>query len=66
MAQWWAKWRDYSYRMGVPNSSQRKGKFDVAHLGAQCLRNSCRLGGPHLFRAGRIISGAPLVSGVAT
>ena len=41
MAQWWAKWRGYSYRMAVPNSSQRKGKFDVAHLGAQCLRNSC-------------------------
>ena len=55
MAQLLAKWQDYSYRMGVPNSSQWKGKFDVAHLGAQCLRNSCRLGGPHPFRAGRII-----------
>ena len=55
MAQWWAEWRDNCYRMGVPNSSQRKKKFDVAHLGADCLRNSSRLGGPHLFRAGRII-----------
>ena len=55
MVQWWAKWRDYSYRMGVPNSSQRKGKFDVAHLGAQWLLNSCRLGGLQLFRAGRTI-----------
>ena len=55
MAQWWAKWRDYSYRMGVPNSSQRKGKFDVAHLGAQCLRNS---GGPQLFGGGREITNA--------
>ena len=52
--------------LGVPNSSERGGKFEVAHWWAEWLQNPCRLGGPQLFRAGRKICGGPLAGGVAT
>ena len=41
--------------LGVPNSSERGGKFEVAHRWAEWLHNPLRLGGPQLFRAGRKI-----------
>ena len=38
----------------------------VAHAWAEWLHNPCRLGGPALFRAGRIIKSGPMVGPVAT
>ena len=38
----------------------------MAHLWARWLRNPCRLGDPHRFRAGGKIRSAPLVGKVAT
>ena len=41
--------------LGVPNSSERGGKFEVAHWWAEWLHNPCRLGDPQLITAGRKI-----------
>ena len=51
---------------GIPSASERGAKSEVAHLWARWLRNPCRLGGPHRFRAGGKITSGPLVGKVAT
>ena len=50
---------------GIPTSSQRGAKSEVAHLWAKWLRHPCRLGDPHRFRAGGKIRSGPLVGKVA-
>ena len=52
--------------LGVPNSSERGGKCEVAECSAERLHNPCRLGGPALFRAGRNIKSGPMVGPGAT
>ena len=52
--------------LGVPNSSERGGKSEVAHQRAECLHNACRLGGAQLFRSGSNIRSGPLVGTVST
>ena len=43
----------------IPTAAERGAESEVAHLWARWLRNPCRLGDPHRFRAaGRIRSGA--------
>ena len=51
---------------GIPTTSERGGKSEVAHLWAKWLRNPCRLGDPHRFRPGGDIRSGPLVGKVAT
>ena len=51
---------------GVATASERRAKSEVAHQWARSLQISCRLGGPHLFRAGGRIRGDPEVGKVAT
>ena len=46
--------------------SGRGAKSEVAHLWARWLRNPCRLGDPHRFRAGGGIRSGPLGGKVAT
>ena len=50
---------------GIPSSSERGAKSEVAHLWAKWLRRPCRLGDPHRFRAGGEIRSGPLVGKVA-
>ena len=50
---------------GIPSASGRGTKSEVAHLWARWLRNPCRLGDPHRFRAGGKIRSGPLVGKVA-
>ena len=51
---------------GIPTTSQRGAKSEVAQLWAKWLRHPCRLGDPHRFRAGGKIRSGPLVGKVAT
>ena len=51
---------------GIPTASQRGAQSEVAHLWAGWLRNPCRVGDPHRFRAGGKIRIGPLVGKVAT
>ena len=51
---------------GIPTASQRGAKSEVAHLCARWLRQPCRLGDPHRFRAGGKIRSGPLVGKMAT
>ena len=51
---------------GIPTTSQRGAKSEVAHLWAKWLRHPCRLGDPRRFRAGGKIRSGPLVGKVAT
>ena len=51
---------------GVPTASERGAESEVAHKWARWLHNSCRLGGPHRFRAGGTIGSGPQVGKVAT
>ena len=44
-AHWWAEWLHNPGRLGVPNSSERGGKSELAHMWAQQLPKLCRLGG---------------------
>ena len=73
------KWRMHgqgghitSAASGNPGASKRGAKSEVAHKWARWLRNPCRLGGPHHFRArGKIRSGqggyiTPASSGIPT
>ena len=46
---------------GIPTASERGAKSEVAHLWARWLRQPCRLGGPHRWRAGGKIKSGPLV-----
>ena len=50
---------------GIPTTSEREGKLEVAHLWAKWLRHPCRLGDPHRCRAGGEIRRGPLVGKVA-
>ena len=52
--------------LGDPNSAERGVKSVVAHWLADWLHSPCRLGGPHLCRAGGTMCGGPRVGGVAT
>ena len=51
---------------GIPTTSERGAKSEVAHLWARWLRHPCRLRDPHRFRAGGKIRSGPLVCKVAT
>ena len=51
---------------GIPTTSERQAKSEVAHLWAKWLRYPCRLGDPHRCRAGGEIRSGPLVGKVAT
>ena len=51
---------------GIPTASERGTKSEVAHLWAKWLRQPCRLGKSHRFRAGGKNSSGPLVGKVAT
>ena len=51
---------------GSPTASERDVESEVAHLWARWLRNSCRLGDPHRFRAGGRLRSGPHVGKVAT
>ena len=51
---------------GIPTASQRGAKSEVAHKWAKWLRQPCRLGDPHRFRAGGKIRSGPQVGKVAT
>ena len=51
---------------GIPTASERGAKSEVTPLWARGLRNPCRLGDPHRFRAGGKIRSGPLVGKVAT
>ena len=51
---------------GIPNPSERAAKSEVAHLWAKLLRQPCRLGDAHRFRAGGEITSGPHVGKMAT
>ena len=51
---------------GIPTASGRGGKSEVVHLWAKWVRQPCRLGDPHRFRAGEGIGSGPQVGKVAT
>ena len=51
---------------GVPTALERGAESEVAHKWARWLRNPCRLGGPHRFKAGGKIRSGPQVGKVAT
>ena len=51
---------------GIPTASERGAKSEVAHKWAKWLRQPCRLGDPHRFRAGWEIRSGPQVGKVAT
>ena len=50
----------------IPTASKRGAKSEVAHTWARWLRNPCRLGVPHRFRAGGEIRSGPQVGKAAT
>ena len=52
--------------LGVPTASKRGAESELAHKWGRWLHNSCRLGGPHRFRAGGIIRIGPQVGKMAT
>ena len=51
---------------GIPTASERGAKSEVAHTWARWLRNPCRLGDPHRFKAGGKIRSGPYMGKVAT
>ena len=51
---------------GIPTRLDRGAESEVAHKWARWLHNPCRLGDPHLFKAGGRITGGPHVGKVAT
>ena len=51
---------------GIPSTSERGTKSEVAHLWARWLHNPCSLGDPLHFKAGDKIRSGPLVGKVAT
>ena len=51
---------------GIPTAAERGAKSEVAHIWARWLRHPCRLGDPHLFRAGGKIRSGPLMGKVST
>ena len=51
---------------GIPTTSERGAKSEVAHKWAKWLPHPCRIGDPHRFRAGGKIRSGPQVSKVAT
>ena len=51
---------------GNPGASKRGAKSEVAHAWARWLRNPCRLGDPHRFKAGGKIRSGPYMGKVAT
>ena len=51
---------------GVPTASKREAESEVTHKWARWLHYPCRLGGPHLFKAGGRIRSGPQVGKVAT
>ena len=51
---------------GIPTTSERGGKSEVARLWAKWLHHSCRLGDRHCFRAGGKIRSGSLLGKVAT
>ena len=50
----------------IPTASERGAKSEVAHTWARWLRNPCRLGDPHRFKAGGKIRSGPYMGKVAT
>ena len=51
---------------GIPTTSERGAKSEVAHKWAKWLPHPCRIGDPHRFRAGGKIRRGPQVGKVAT
>ena len=51
---------------GIPTTSERGAKSEVAHKWAKWLPHPCRIGDPHRFRAGGKIRSGPQVGKVAT
>ena len=51
---------------GIPTTTERGAKSEVAPLWARWLRKPCRLGDPLRFKAGDKIRGGPVVGNVAT
>ena len=51
---------------GIPTTSERGAKSEVAHKWAKWLPHPCRIGDPHRFRAGCRIRSGPQVGKVAT
>ena len=51
---------------GIPTTSKRGAKSEVAHKWANWLPHPCRIGEPHRFRAGDKIRSRPQVGKVAT
>ena len=51
---------------GIPSASERGAESEVAQKWARWLRNPCRLGDPHRFKAGGKIRSGPQVGKVAT
>ena len=51
---------------GIPSTSSRETKSEVAELWARWLHHPCRLGDPLRLRAGGKIRGGPMVGKVAT
>ena len=51
---------------GIPTASKQGAKSEVAHTWARWLRNPCRLGDPHRFKAGGEIRSGPYMGKVAT
>ena len=50
---------------GFPTASERGAKSEVAHKWARWLHYSCRVGGPHRYKAGGRINGGQQVGKVA-
>ena len=51
---------------GIPTTSERGAKSEVAHKWAKWLPHPCRIGDPHRFRAGGKIRSGPQVGKMAT
>ena len=51
---------------GIPTTSERGAKSEVAHKWANWLPHPCRIGDPHRFRAGGKIRSGPQVGKLAT
>ena len=52
--------------LGIATASKRGAKSEVAHKWVNWLPHPCRIGDPHLFRAGSKIRSGPQVGKVAT
>ena len=51
---------------GIPSTSERGTKSEVAHKLPRYIHNPYRLGGPLCFRAGEIMKSGPQAGKVAT